>query len=263
MKRYKGLLYNLVSKDITIKYRRSVLGVLWSVLNPLLMMVVMTIVFSQMFKMSNTNPYTGAEISFALYYLTASLIWNFVSEATNLSMQSIISAGPLIKKVYIPKYIFPLEKCMFSFVNLIFSLIAVVFVFAFMVITGKAELYWSMLLFPIPLIYTFIFTFGVSLILATAATFLRDVLHLYGVFLVAWMYLTPIFYPASLFPEKFMFILKLNPLYHYVKYIRELTLYGHVPGLTTNLICLGIALAFLVIGVLVFRSKQNKFVLNV
>ena len=110
MKRYKYLLYDLVTKDVKTKYRRSVLGVLWSVLNPLLMMFVLTAVFSMIIKVE-------VEGNFALFYLTGYILFNFVSEATNFSLYTITGASHLIKKVYIPKYIFPLEKCMFSFVT--------------------------------------------------------------------------------------------------------------------------------------------------
>ena len=116
--KYKYLLHNLISRDLKVKYRRSTLGLLWSVLNPLLMAIVISIVFQNFFKFAVPN--------FAVYYLTGSLIFNFMNEATSSAMVSIVGNAPLIKKVYIPKYIFPLEKVMFAFVNMLFSMIALV-----------------------------------------------------------------------------------------------------------------------------------------
>lgn len=248
MKHYQYLLLDLVAKDIKTKYRRSVLGILWSVLNPLLMMLVLTAVFSTIFNYRTSD--------FSVYYLTGYLLFNFVMEATTFSMTSILGSAGLIKKVYIPKFVFPLEKCLFSLVNMLFSLIAAVIVF---LIVG-VEPHWTMLLFPIPLIYLFVFNFGMSLILATLNTFFRDVGYLYNVFITVWMYLTPIIYPVEILPAWLLPIIKINPLYHYVQYFRNVTLYGTVPTLEENLVCIALSLTFLLIGFVVFRKKQDKFI---
>lgn len=256
MKRYKYLLSDLVTRDIKTKYRRSFLGVMWSVLNPLLMMLVLTAVFSQIIRVE-------VEGGFALFYLTGYIIFNFVSESSSFSLTSIISAGGLIKKVYIPKYIFPLEKTIFSLVNMFFSLIAFVIVFVIFLITGQVELHATMLLFFVPMLYVFVFAFGLNLILSTLNVFFRDVGHLWGVFLTVWMYATPIIYPLSLVPSWLQSIIKLNPLYYYVDYFRSIMIYGALPSLADNLICIGFALAFLCIGVTVFRKNQDNFVLHI
>ncbi len=256
MKRYKYLLYDLVTRDIKTKYRRSVLGVLWSVLNPLLMMLVLTAVFSQIIRVE-------VEGGFALFYLTGYIIFNFVSESSNFSLFSVINAGGLIKKVYIPKYVFPLEKTIFSLVNMLFSLTAFVIVFIIFLITGQVEAHATMLLFLVPMIYVFVFSLGLNLIVATLNVFFRDVGHLWGVFMTVWMYATPIIYPISLVPSWLQGIIRLNPLYHYVNYFRNVMIYGTVPSLADNLICIGYALMFLSIGITVFRKNQDKFVLHI
>ena len=248
LKNYRYLLYDLVSRDIKTKYRRSVLGILWSVLNPLLMMLVLTAIFSNIFKFQIED--------FPIYYLTGYILFNFVSESTNFAMTSIIYSAGLIKKVYIPKILFPLEKCLFSLLNLCFSLIAAVIVF---VILG-VEPHWTILMFPLPLIYLFVFNLGVSLILATMNTFFRDVGYLYGVFITVWMYLTPIIYPITILPGWMQSIVRINPLTHFVEYFRNVTIYGTLPTRGENLICLAYSLTFLVIGLLVFQKKQNKFI---
>jgi ABC-2 type transport system permease protein len=249
--KYKGLLYELVMRDIKIKYRRSFLGILWSLLNPLLMMIVITIVFSNLFKFKIQN--------FAVYLLTGQIIFTFFSEATSTAMSSILSNGSLIKKIYIPKYIFPVSRGLSSFVNLLFSLIAIVI----MLIVTKQKISWTIILFPIPLIYLLIFAIGIGLILSAFAVFFRDLLHLYGVMLIVWNYMTPIIYPEDIVPLKYKFIFIVNPLYYIIKYFREVVLYAQIPSLKLNIICLGISLFTLLIGMIVFYRKQDEFILYI
>lgn len=250
-KKYHYLLEDLVAKDFKLKYRRSVLGFLWSILNPLLMMLVITAVFSNMFK---------SDIEyFPVYYLCGYLIFNFVIEATNGALTSIVQSGYLIKKVYIPKYIFPLEKTSFALVNILFSLVAVFFV---IFITGM-PLKPTILLLPIPFAYTFLFSTGLGLILASLNTFFRDTGHLYSVWTTAWMYLTPLFYPMSAVSEEIQSIIHCNPLYYYVTYVRSLVMNGTVPDLNTNLICLAFAITFFIIGLITFKKNQDRFILYI
>lgn len=249
--KYRYLLQELVVKDVKVKYRRSVLGLLWSVLNPLLMMLVITAVFSTIFKFQIEN--------FPAYYLTGSLIFNFVSEATTGAISSIVGGAGLIKKVYIPKYIFPLEKVLFAFVNALFSLIAVAIVFLILQVKPT----WTMILFPIPLFYALVFSAGLGLILATLNVFFRDVGHLYSVWITAWMYLTPIVYPMDILPEFMKSLLLFNPLYHFVEYFRDVMLYGVLPSMQTNLICIGFSVVFFIIGLIVFKKNQDKFILHI
>lgn len=251
IKKYKYLIQDLVTRDVKTKYRRSALGIIWSVLNPLLMMLVLTAVFSNIFRFDIKD--------FPIYYLTGSLIFNFVSEATSFSLTSILSAAGLIKKVYIPKYIFPLEKCLFSFVNMLFSFIAVIVVFLILGI----EPHWTIALFPIPLVYSFIFSLGLSLILSTLNVFFRDTGHLWSVFVTAWMYVTPIIYPMSILPVWMVNVVYLNPLYYYVEYFRNVMVYGIVPTVEDNLICITFSMITLLIGLVVFKKKQDKFILYI
>ena len=247
--KYRYLVGDLIIRDLKIKYRRSVLGFAWSILNPLLMMLVITAVFQNLFKGNIEN--------FPIYYLTGYLLFSFMTESTTLAMTSVIGSSSLIKKVYIPKYIFPLEKCLFSFVNMLFSFVAVIIV---MLILG-AEFYATFFLFLIPMIYALVFSIGLGLFLASATVFFRDVIHLYSVVTVAWMYLTPIFYPMEILPDYMFTVLSFNPLYHYVLYFRALVMMGHVPDLRTNLICAGFSLIMLFLGMVFFKKNQDKFIL--
>mgnify|MGYP003609228454 FL=1 len=246
--KYYDLLIELVLRDIKVKYKRSVLGFAWSILNPLLMMIVMSIVFSTIFRSDIKN--------FPMYLITGQVIFSFFSEATNSAMMSIIGNGGLIKKVYIPKYIFPLSKVMFSFSNMIFSLVAVVIV----AIATKLPITPAILLFPLPLIYVFVFSLGIGLLLASYAVFFRDLLHLYGIILLIWTYLTPIFYPITILPPNIRLLLKFNPLYVFISNFREIVLYGNVPSLFSNLLCIAYAILALIIGTLAFRRTKDKFI---
>lgn len=252
-KRFLPLLKNLVAKDFKIKYRRSFLGVAWSVLNPLLTMLVLTQVFQMLLRIRVEN--------FATFYIIGSSLWNFFADATSMSLTSILGAAPLIKKVYIPKYMFPIEKCLFALVNFFFSMIAAVVV---MLIQGVYPTFTA-LLFPLPVIYVFIFACGMSLLLSAVTVYFRDIAHLYSVLLTLWMYLTPILYNNELLEgHKFIkTVVHFNPMYYYVTYFRDVIMYNTVPGLTENLICIGISLAVFAIGALVFKKAESRFILHI
>lgn len=249
--KYRGLLWELVLRDIKVKYKRSVLGLLWSLLNPLLMMVVTHIVFSNLFKFDIEN--------FPIYLLTGQIFFNFFSESTSMAMGSIMANGSLIRKVYIPKYIFPMSKVISSFVNLLFALLAIVI----MIFITNVKISWTIILFPLSLIYLLSFAMGIGLILSAYAVFFRDLTHLYGIFLMVWTYLTPIFYPISIIPEKYRFLIEINPMYYYIQFFRQIILYSQVPSLNLNLICLSISIITLVIGLYAFYKNQNKFILYI
>lgn len=249
--RYRSLLAEFVSRDIKVRYRRSVLGMLWTVLNPLLMMVVLTFVFSTLFRFD--IPY------YPIYYLSGALIFNFNSEATTNGMNSILWSSSLIKKVYIPKYIFPLTKVLSSLVNLGFSLVAMLI----MMLVLRTPFQITLLLLPVPVLYTFVFSLGLGLFLSAVAVRFRDICHFYNVFVIAWTYFTPVFYPVSILPDWVMKLMKFNPMYHFVDYARALVLGGRIPNINANLYCVVFALAMLAIGMFTFYKLQDSFILYV
>ncbi|SEU15319.1 ABC transporter permease [Paenibacillus sp. NFR01] len=249
--RYQELLKLLVLKDIKIKYKRSVLGILWSVLNPLFIMLIITLVFKELFRFNVEN--------FAAYVISGQVLFTFFSESTSLAMTSVFSSGQIIKKVYVPKYIFPLSKIAYSLVNMLFSFVAVLIVCFF---TG-VHLEWTIVFSFVSILYVFLFSVGVGLILCSMVIFFRDIEHLYGVVLTAWMYATPIIYPAISMPDKFLFILNANPLYYFVTHFREGLLYGRIPSFELNLQCFNYAILTLIAGVYMFRSRQDKFILYI
>ena len=249
--KYRWLLQELIIRDLKIKYRRSVLGYLWSVLNPLVMMFVITVVFSTVFRFDIQN--------YPVYLLTGQLLFSIYSEATTMAMDSILNGAALIKKVYLPKYIFPLSRVLSTFTTMLFSLIAL---FIVMVVTG-AEFHITLFFLPVVFIYMLFFSLGISLILSVSVIYFRDIKHLYGVFLSALNYLTPIFYPTSILPEWLKPWMVCNPLYDYIELFREVLLYGQWPSMEENLFCLSISLIFFVIGVWTFRRYEKNFILYI
>ncbi|MGG4034630.1 ABC transporter permease [Paenibacillus cisolokensis] len=249
--KYRYLLIQLVMKDFKIKYKRSFLGIVWSLLNPLFSMIILTLVFSTLFKSNIPN--------FPVYFLCGSVLFNYFSESTSLALSSIYSNSSLIKKVYFPKYMFPLSKNLFSLVNLLVSFIAVLLV---MVVTG-ARFYSSALLFFIPVIYLFIFTAGISLILSCAAVFFRDLAHLYSVCIMALNFLTPIFYPIDILPVTVRTIVEINPLTQAIEMLRQLILLNELPTLEQNLSLFLFASITFIIGVFIFYKKQDRFILYI
>lgn len=245
------MLNQLVIRDLKVKYKNSVLGMLWSLLNPALIMIIMTIVFSQLFKFNIEY--------FPAYLLSGNIIFNFFSMASSASMTSVIANGSLMGKVYIPKYIFPLSKVCFEFINTLISLIALILV----IIITKVPVDTSIIFTFIPLTYIFVFTVGVGLFLASIAVFFRDTVHLYSVILTAWMYMTPLFYPIEIIPKQFLFLIYLNPLYYFVECFRSTVLYMKFPSLELNLVCISFSFIALALGLLLFYKKQDKFILYI
>ncbi|WNS42732.1 ABC transporter permease [Paenibacillus sp. MMS20-IR301] len=249
--KYRHLLRELVINDIKLKYRRSVLGIIWSVLQPLMMMVVLTLVFSNLFK--SDIPY------FPVYVLTGRIVWDLYYQGTASSMGSVVANASLIKKVYVPKYIFPLARCLSSLVNTGFSLVALLIV---MLVVG-VKITPVILLLPIPIFYVFLFATGVGLLLSAYNVFFRDISYLYEVFTTAWMYFTPLFYPPTVLPEKYQFIFTINPLYYMVDFFRQIVMYQSFPTVKDNIICLSIGIVSFIIGFYAFYKKQDKFILYV
>lgn len=249
LKKYSPLIRQLVQRDLKIKYRRSVLGYLWSLLNPLLMMSVMSLVFSYMFRFDIPN--------YPIYLICGQILWSFFSESTNMAMEAILANAALIKKVYIPKFIFPISRVVSSFVTMAFSLGALVLV----MLAARTPPPWTVLLFWTPLVFLFLFCCGIGMVVSALVVRFRDIKYLYGVATLMWMYLTPIFYPLSQLPERAQALIRLNPMHQYIHLFRSLVMYGEIPGADTWLACAGSALLALWAGLWVFRKMQKDFIL--
>ncbi len=250
--KYKDLLKLLVSRNLKLKYRRSVLGYLWSVLNPLLTMVIMTVVFSTMFSRNIEN--------FPVYLFCGNLLFNFMNNATHQAIFSITSNASLLKKTYVPKYIFAVSKITSGMVDLVFSLGALVIV---MLVTG-APFTWYCLLFPVVIAQVYVFSLGLGLFMAQANVFFRDIQYIYNAVTTAWMYLTPIFYPIEMLPDWLRwFVSHLNPMYFYVTQFRDIVYQGQLPNLELLLAGTATALATLLFGFWCFRRSEDKFILYI
>ncbi len=250
--KYKDLIKELVGRDLKLKYRRSVLGYVWSVLNPLLTMIVLTIVFTELLGKKIEN--------YPVYLLTGRLMYDFMKHSTTAAMKSVTGNASLLRKVYVPKYIFTLAKVTSSMVDTVFSLAAL---FLVMVVT-KAPFHWHILLFPLVIIQIYIFCVGLGFFLAQLNVFFRDTQQIYSVVLTAWLYLTPIMYTLERLPEYLQtFIQYCNPLYYYVAQFRALVYYGQFPEM--RLFAGGWVFAFvmLVFGAWSFRRSKDKFILYI
>ena len=248
---YKFLLKELIKRDIKGKYKDSVLGLFWSFLNPLLTMVVLTFIFSFVFKMSIEN--------YPVYFLTGYLMFNFFAAATNGAMDSIKINASIIKKVYLPKYMFAVGTTCSEFVNFLISLVVLILV---MIFTG-APFHLSILLTVIPVALLVILALGAGLFLATLTTFFSDIKYLYSVFIMTLMYASAIFYPVEVLPAKYQFVFEFNPVYLSIAGARDTILAGTFPNPWYMFLLAIWAIVFLVVGVIVFYKYQDKFILYI
>ena len=252
LKRNWFVLESLVTKDFKLKYRRSVLGILWSVLNPLLMMIVLAAVFSYMFRFSIEN--------FPVYLILGQIMFDFRNRGTLGAISSIINSQSLIKKIRIEKMLFPLEKVAFELVNFAISLIAVAAVMAFFRVVPSIHVIWGL---PFIIIVAFIFVAGLGLLLSALAVFFRDVMHLWTVVVSAWNYATPIFYPFEMLPDWMQTLELFNPMYHYVTFFRDIIMWNTNPGAMECLVCFGMAAITFLVGLIVFRKTERNFILYI
>ena len=246
---YKFLISQLVIRDFKSKYKRSILGVFWSFLNPLMTMTVQFLVFSTFFSSDTKN--------YPVYLLSGVVCFSFFNECTTMCLSSVSGNARLITKVYIPKYIFPLARTISSTVNLGISLVPLLLACLVLGTVLKPQA----ILFLYFVICLIVFALGIGLFLSALMVFFRDIQFLWTVFTQIWMYATPIFYPAEIIPERFKFIVRLNPLYHFIGNARTCLINGISPEPRAYIFCLLFALVSLAIGAFTFKKTQDKFAL--
>ena len=250
--KYRDLLKLLVSRDIKLKYRRSFLGYVWSVLNPLLIMIVMTMVFSTMFSRNIEN--------FPVYLFCGQLLFNYMNNATHQAIFTVNGNAALLKKTYVPKYIFTVAKITAGMIDMLFSLGALGIV---MVATGS-QFFWTILLFPLVILQLYVFCIGLGLLLAQANVFFKDIQYIYNAVTTAWLYLTPIFYPVDALPQWLLqCVTHLNPMFFYVEQFRSLIWRGTLPEGWVVLAGVSAAMIMLVIGGWSFLRAKDKFILYI
>ena len=249
--KYRELFFQLVSRDIKLKYRRSFLGYVWSMLNPLLTMLVMVIVFSNLFAKNVVN--------FPIYLLIGNLLFTFMSIAVTRALTSVLNNAGLLKKVYVPKYIFTLAVVTSEFVTFLFSLGALII----LIFATKTPFTIRFLFVVIPIIQVYVFSIGLGLFMAQATVFFRDMVYIWQVFSTAWLYLSCIFYPASILPDwLYLIVTRYNPMYFYITLFRNFTLEGPNVG-SLDLAIRGTvsAVLMLFVGLICFSYSKNKFIL--
>lgn len=254
------ILKQLVSKDFKIKYRRSFLGVAWSVLNPLLMMIVMAIVFTTIFAQGRNGSVTPE--MYPLYLIVGNVTFAVMSDSTSQALSSIIQASSLLKKVKVHRFVFPVQKVLFSLVNFAFSLIAVAIVMLWFRVVPT----WHLLLLPVCLILLMFFCMGVGLLLSAATVFFRDVMHLWSVVLTAWTYFTPIFWTTDYIlkmPHILRVLMYANPMYNYLQFMRDIFLFQTCPTPLEFGLCVAWAVIAMAIGYTVFHKNEHKFILYI
>jgi len=249
--RYRQLIWALALKELKVRYKRSVLGFLWALLNPALMMLVMTLVFSTILQFGIKH--------YAIFLLSVLLPWTFFAQSMSYAVEAIVGNGDLIKKVKVPKLVFPIAAVLSNIINLLLSLIPL----AILVPAMRHPFYWTWLYLPVPMLALIIFTLGMTFFFATANVYYRDFAHIVQVVLSAWFYVTPIIYSLDFLPENRRWLFKFNPLLYVINGFRLAVYYGQLPkwqSIVASFVC---AFAALLIGFAVFRKYQDDFVFYV
>ncbi len=261
--KYRYLLYEIVRKNIKLQYRDSFLGILWTFLQPLLTTIVLVIVFGNLLGKDSSKV-----LNYPIYLLCGRLLYDFYSQSTKRAMRSIKNSASVIKKVYVPKYMYPLANVLSVFVTFIISLFVLVLFIAYFLLfsPNKPNITPYIFLSFIPIIILFILCLGVGLILATLEVFFKDIEYLYDVFCMLLFYMTPIVYridQLKIENEWIMRIFMANPLYSIVNMFRDCVLFGQMININHLLYSLAFSVTMLVIGVVVFAKKQDKFILHI
>ncbi len=246
---YRFLVKQLVSRDFKTKYKRSVLGAFWSLLNPLLTMAVQYVVFSTIFRSSIEN--------YPVYLLSASILFNYFTESVGGGLLSIVGNASLITKVYVPKYIYPATKVLSTAINLLISMIPL---FVVILVTGE-EITGAYVLIPYVVFCLILFCTGMALALSAFMVFFRDMQFLWGIISLLWMYATPMFYPQEIIPQRFHLVLDLNPMYHYIQFFRTILLGHESPQMAEYAVCFLFSAVFCAAGAALFCHFEKKFVL--
>lgn len=248
---YRELVRQFISRALKTRYKRSALGVVWTLLNPILTMIVLTLVFSSIFRFNVEH--------YAVYILAGHTAWLFFSATTSGAMGEMVWSGSLFQRIYVPKSVFPVASVGAGLVNLLLSLVPLLLI---ALITG-VKFTPALLVLPISILLLTTFALGIALILATAAVYFADMLPVYEVVLTVWMYATPIIYPIDIIPPRWIWLFQLNPLYHLLRLFRSPIYEGIIPEWQTWLVGALYAGIALILGSLIFTAKSNEYAYRV
>lgn len=244
--RYRDLVLSLVARDLKVRYRRSLIGFLWTTLQPLLTMLVLTAVFSAVFRFQVRN--------YPVYALAGILFWSFFSQSIVSSMNSLRGNASLLLKVPVPKGVFPLASVLSGVINLALALVPLL---AIVALTGQ-PMRPALLFLPVSILIAGLFTLGAGLLLSPLAVFFSDVVELVAVVLTMLMYLTPVFYPMAIIPDRYRWMVRFNPIRSVLEVFRDPIYYGKIPPAIHLAAALVIALVALLIGTVVFRRSSGR-----
>ena len=245
-KEHTFLFSELVKRDFKKKYKNTYLGMLWSILSPLLTLLIMSIIFTTFF---------GSQEHYTIYLFCGNIVFSYFTDSTKSGMESLLSNAAIFTKINVPKYLFLYSKNVSSLIN--FGLTFIVF-FIFCIIDG-ITFTWAFLLLAFPIFCMIVFNLGVGLILSALYVFFRDMQYLWSVFTMLLMYLSAIFYTVDLFPENMQKLFLLNPVYVYIKYFRLIVIDNAIPSPQYHLLALGYALVAFGIGALIYKKCNHKF----
>lgn len=246
---YRQMLFSLVKKDLRGRYKASVLGFLWTFINPLLQLVIYTIVFSVIMR-------SGIE-NFYLFLFVALVPWLFFSSCLQSGATIVVNNQDLVKKIYFPRIVLPISYVTSSFVNMLLSFIVV---FAVLIFSGYGMNFFVLLYLPLVMIIEYILSLGIALISSACTVYLRDLEHILGIVGMAWMYLTPVIYPPELVPEKYQLIFNLNPMTSIIEAYRDILYYKTPPQMETLLLAMVLGVVVVFIGSFVFNKLQKGFI---
>jgi ABC-type polysaccharide/polyol phosphate export permease len=247
---YRDLIYQLVRRDIVTRYKRSVLGIAWTLIQPLGMMFIISVVFSQLFQDVK---------GYSVYVLSGIVTWTFFSQTTNATIHQMVWGGVLLKKIYLPSTAFAVSSIGTGLVNLLLSLIPLILLALFNQIPMNSSIFFV----PIAMILLAMFSLGLGLLISTFAVFFPDVAEMYQVILLGWMYLTPIIYPIDVVSVNIQRLILLNPMYYFVLMMQAPLYQGMLPPLHVIYKGAFMAIATLVIGWVVFSVKSDEFAYRV
>jgi ABC-2 type transport system permease protein len=244
--RYRDLIRMLVVRELKVRYRRSAIGFLWTMLQPLLTMMVLNVVFSALFRFDLPN--------YPVYALAGIMFWNFFSQSITTSMNSLRANTQLFTKLPIPKMVFPLASVMAGVINLALALVPL---FLILLVTGH-RIGPSVLFVPVAIVLAALFTLGAGLLLSPLAVFFHDTIEMVGVLLTLFMYLTPVFYPISIVPERYLWAVRFNPLRSILEVFRDPIYFSKIPPLTHLGVACTVTVIALVVGLVAFRKSSDR-----
>jgi ABC-2 type transport system permease protein len=249
--RYRNLLKNLVSRDLTVRYKRSILGFLWTMINPLVNTIVLTIVFAQIFRFPTKE--------FIIYYLSGFLIWNLFAQSTVLSSRCLWGSSAIFKKIYVPKSIFVFSIICSELLNFAFAMVPLLL----LMIIIRHTLPLTILFLPVPILLTALFTLGLSLLLSVSSIFFYDIIESYQILLLPWMWLTPVIYPLEIIPPQYLPLIKLNPMYYFVECFRTPIYSSCLPGWEILACATALSIIFFLLGYKLFIRLADEVIFYV